>query len=169
MEIIQYCIPALIVLLATWIVMHKLFKNETEKRTWELKLKTQKEISSIRLRAYERLTLLLERTTPEHLLSEMPVAEMTVEQIQKRMIQTVKMEFDHNMSQQIYVSNDLWNKIILARDEVANFISAVTPQVAPDTPSLEYAKALIHAYKSNGTTPHQIALISLKDEVQALL
>ena len=169
MEIIKYCIPALIVLFATWIVMYKLFKNEAEKRAWEMKLKTQKEISTIRLRAYERLTILLERTTPEHLLSEMPIAEMTVDQIQKRMIQTVKMEFDHNMSQQIYVSDELWDKIILARNEVANFITAVTPQIAPETQGLEYAKMLIQAYKSNGTTPHQLALISLKNEVQALL
>lgn len=169
MEIIKYCIPALIVLLATWIVMYKLFKNEAEKRVWELKLKTQKEISTIRLRAYERLTILLERTTPEHLLSEIPVSEMTVLQIQQRMIQTVKMEFDHNMSQQIYVSDELWDKIILARDEVANFITAVTPQMAPETNGIEYAKVLIQAYKSNGTTPHQLALMSLKNEVQALL
>ena len=71
MEILAYSIPALIVLLATWLVMHKLFNNEQEKRLWELKRLSQKEISPIRLRAYERLTLLLERTTPERMLVEM--------------------------------------------------------------------------------------------------
>ena len=54
-EVIKYAIPSLIVLLATWIVMYKLFQNEQQKREWELKKAAQKEISPIRLRAYERL------------------------------------------------------------------------------------------------------------------
>ena len=69
-EVLKYCIPSLIVLLATWIVMYKLFKNEQQKREWELKKAAQKEISPIRLRAYERLALMLERTQPEHLLMD---------------------------------------------------------------------------------------------------
>ena len=48
--------------------MHKLFKNEEQKRLWELKRASQKEISPTRLRAYERLALLLERTQPEALV-----------------------------------------------------------------------------------------------------
>ena len=76
MEILAYSIPALVVLAATWLVMHKLFNNEQEKRLWELKRLSQKEISPIRLRAYERLTLLLERTTPDRMLMEMNLQEM---------------------------------------------------------------------------------------------
>ena len=83
MEILAYSIPALVVLAATWLVMHKLFNNEQEKRLWELKRLSQKEISPIRLRAYERLTLLLERTTPDRMLMEMNLQEMTIPQVQQ--------------------------------------------------------------------------------------
>ena len=64
----MFTIPALVVLISVWIVMNKLFKNEEEKRLWELKLASQKEISPTRLRAYERLALVLERTQPEALV-----------------------------------------------------------------------------------------------------
>ena len=77
-EILKYCIPALCVLLATWLVMRQFYKAEADKRLWELKRLTQKEISPLRLRAYERLALLLERTTPEHMLLELNLGEMTI-------------------------------------------------------------------------------------------
>ena len=87
LEILKYCIPAICVLLATWLVMHKFYKSETEKRLWELKKLSQKEISPLRMRAYERLTLLLERTTPEHMLIDINLSEMSILQVQQHPIQ----------------------------------------------------------------------------------
>ena len=125
MEILAYSIPALVVLAATWLVMHKLFNNEQEKRLWELKRLSQKEISPIRLRAYERLTLLLERTTPDRMLMEMNLQEMTIPQVQQQLLRTIRLEYDHNLSQQIYVSDEVWDKIIHARDEMGAFVTAL--------------------------------------------
>ena len=51
-----------------WLIQWSGFRNEEKKRQWELKRESQKAISPIRLRAYERLTLLLERTKPEHMI-----------------------------------------------------------------------------------------------------
>ena len=82
-EILKYCIPALCVLLATWLVMRQFYKAEADKRLWELKRLSQKEISPLRLRAYERLTLLLERTTPEHMLLELNLGEDIKREYQK--------------------------------------------------------------------------------------
>ena len=106
-EILKYCLPALCVLLATWLVMHKFYKSETEKRLWELKRLSQKEISPLRMRAYERLALLLERTTPEHMLLDVNLTEMTILQLQQHMMRTIRMEYDHNLSQQVYVSDEV--------------------------------------------------------------
>ena len=135
-EILKYCIPALIVLLATWIVMYKLFQNEQQKREWELKKAAQKEISPIRLRAYERLALVLERTQPEHLLMDLDVSQFTVPQLQQRLLQTIRLEFDHNMSQQIYVSEQVWDKIVAARGQMLAFVSAMAMPLPPESTSV---------------------------------
>lgn len=168
-EILKYALPALLVLVGLWIIQHFFFKNEAAKRLWELQRQSQKEITPTRLRAYERLTILLERTTPEHMLIEMNLVEMTKTQVQQRLLQTIRTEFDHNLSQQIYVSDDLWKKIILARDEMATFINSVAIQTPTECSALEYATSLINAYQNNGTTTHAIALAALKHEAAALL
>ena len=178
MEVIKYCIPALIVLLATWIVMYKLFKNEQQKREWELRRAAQKEISPIRLRAYERLSLVLERTQPEALvmgLSERleaageSLASLSIMKMQQELLRTVRLEFDHNLSQQVYVSDETWAKIIGARDEMAAFISTMAIQMPKESTSMDYTKVLMTAYRQNGETPHQMALEALKEEARGLL
>ena len=168
-EILKYCIPALIVLLATWIVMYKLFQNEQQKREWELKKAAQKEISPIRLRAYERLALVLERTQPEHLLMNLDVSQFTVPQLQQRLLQTIRLEFDHNISQQIYVSEQVWDKIVAARGQMLAFVSAMAMQLPPDSTSLDYAKTLLTAYSTNGETANETALHALKEEAARLI
>lgn len=168
-EILKYCIPALIVLLATWIVMYKLFQNEQQKREWELKKAAQKEISPIRLRAYERLALVLERTQPEHLLMDLDVSQFTVPQLQQRLLQTIRLEFDHNISQQIYVSEQVWDKIVAARGQMLAFVSAMAMQLPPESTSLDYAKTLLTAYSTNGETANETALHALKEEAARLI
>ena len=168
-EVIKYTIPALIVLLTTWIVAHKLFKNEEQKRLWELKRLSQKEISPIRMRAYERLALLLERTTPEHMLVDLDINNMSILQVQQRLMQVVRQEYDHNTSQQIYVSDEVWQAISEAREQTIAFINSIAAQMPANSTALDYAKVLITAYNTNGETATEKALQMLKDEARRLL
>lgn len=168
-EILKYCIPAICVLVATWIVMHKFYKSENEKRLWELKRLAQKEISPLRMRAYERLALLLERTTPEHMLIDLNLSEMTPLQVQAHLMHTIRQEYDHNLSQQVYISNEVWDMIENAKNQTIAFVNNIALQIPADSTALDYAKTLITAYRSNGDTPSELALQALKDEARSLL
>ena len=169
LEILKYCLPALCVLLATWLVMHKFYKSETEKRLWDLKRLSQKEISPLRMRAYERLALLLERTMPEHILMSLNLAEMTPLDLQTHMMQTIRQEFEHNISQQIYVSDEVWTMIENAKNQTIAFVNSIAQQMPVDSNALDYAKTLITAYRTNGDTPNDIALQALRNEAKTLL
>ena len=168
-EILKYCVPALCVLLATWLVMHKFYKSEAEKRLWELKRLSQKEISPLRMRAYERLSLLLERTTPEHLLIELNLGEMTILEVQQHLMRTIRLEYDHNLSQQVYVSDQVWDTIIAAREQMVAFINTMAQQMPPESTALDFAKVLITAYTSNGQTANDQAMQMLRSEARSLL
>ena len=168
-EILKYCIPALCVLLATWLVMRQCYKAEADKRLWEVKRLSQKEISPLRLRAYERLALLLERTTPEHMLLELNLGEMTVLQVQQHLIRTIRMEYEHNVSQQVYVTAEVWAMIQNAKEQTVAFVNSMVQQLPPESTALDYAKVMITAYSSNGDTPNELALQALKKEAQTLL
>lgn len=169
MEILKYILPSLIVLLATWLVLYQMLKREREQREWVLRKESNKELLPIRLRGYERLALLLERTTPEHLLRDMDINGLTVQQLQILLLKTIRMEFDHNLSQQIYVSDATWEAILLVEEEMISFVAAGAQQFAPDSPALPYAQQLITVYNTNGQTPNQAAQARLREEVRQLM
>ena len=158
-----------------WLIQYSQFRNEEKKRQFELKRESQKTISPIRLRAYERLTLLLERTKPEHMLMELRAKEpeallaWSIPQVQQYLLQTIRAEYDHNQSQQVYVSDEVWDMIINARDQMAAFVIAISAQLPKDATAQTYATALLTAYSSNGTTPTDKALEYLKNEAKEIM
>lgn len=176
MQTIIAIIATIVVLIfGFWLIQYSSFRNEQKKRQWELKRESQKAITPIRLRAYERLALLLERTKPEHMLMELRAKEpdamssWTVAQMQQYLLQTIRAEFDHNQSQQVYVSDEVWDMIINARDQTASFVIAIAAQIPPEANAQMYATALLTAYSSNGTTPTDKALEELKNEAKELM
>lgn len=167
--VLPYIILVAVMFLGFWALLHLQFRNKQRDRQWELKKDSQKVVAPIRLRAYERLTLLLERTKPEHMLVGTDLTNMTVPQVQQLLLQTIRLEFDHNQSQQVYVSDEVWDAILRARDQMAAFIISIAAQLPPDATAPMYAKALITAFNENGLTPTDKALEMLKDEAKSLM
>ena len=164
-----------VVIFGFWWIQYSQFRNEERKRQFELKRDSQKAVAPIRLRAYERLALLLERTKPEHMLMELrktdPEALNTwsIGQIQQYLLQTIRAEFDHNQSQQVYVSEEVWDQIINARDQMAAFVISIAAQLPPDATAQTYVTTLMTAFVSNGMTPTDKALEELKNEAKTLM
>ncbi len=175
MNILYFTLFAAILVLGIWLIQRTMYRHEEQKQLNELKHESQKSVSPIRLRAYERLTLLLERTTPEHMLLELQskeptaLATWTVPQLQQYLLQTLRSEYEHNMSQQVYVSDEVWTLIINARDQMAAFIIAMASQIPPQSNAQVYATTMLTAYTSNGETPSDKALSELKDEAKSLM
>lgn len=169
MEILKYTLPAVIVLVTAWIVLYKMLQEERDKRDFELKKNTRKEITAIRLRGYERLALLLERTTPKHMLRDMDVNGLTVRELQLLLLQTIRTEFDHNLSQQIYVSDVTWTAITIVEQELIRFVNTGALSFDANSNALPYAQQLITVYDTNGETPTQAALRNLREEARELL
>lgn len=173
--VLAIILTIVVLILGFWFIQYTSFRNEEKKRQWELKRESQKAVSPIRLRAYERLALLLERTKPEHMLMELrknepdALAIWTVGQVQQYLLQTIRAEYDHNQSQQVYVSDEVWDMIINARDQMAAFVISIAGQIPPDANAQTYATTLLTAYASNGLTPTDKALEYLKNEAKELM
>ena len=173
--ILSIILTIVVLIFGFWLIQHSNFRNEERKRQWELKRDSQRVISPIRMRAYERLALLLERTKPEHMLMELRAKEpdalntWTIGQVQQYLLQTIRAEFDHNQSQQVYVSDEVWDMIINARDQMASFVISMAAQVPAGANAQVYATTLLTAYTTNGLTPTDKALEALKEEAKSLM
>ena len=167
-EILKYTVPALIVFLAAYLVLRTMIKNDEQKRNLELNLANQKTILPLRLQAYERITMLLERISPESLIMRVNKPNMTSQQLQNELISTVRAEFDHNLSQQVYISHEAWEMVKKARANVIQLINTASDQIRPDASSLTLSKKILEIIMEHKVTAVSSALSFLKKEVQEL-
>lgn len=168
LEILKYTLPAIIVLLASWLILKQLIKSDQHKRNYEIILKNQEMITPVRLQAYERLTLLLERITPEALIMRISTPKMKAKQLHTELLNTIRAEFDHNVSQQIYITNQSWEIIKNARTNIVKLINSTAQNVNPDSPAYELGKAILEEWVQLDKSPITIALEVLKKELKQL-
>lgn len=162
-EIIKVTLPALTVIWAVYIVLQK--QNEQRKNESVPQKEDKKIILSIRLKAYERLTLFMERISPEKLVQRQLKKGMTCGQLQMDLLRTIRNEYEHNLTQQLYISNEAWQTILLAKESIIQLINTSMTAVKAETPAFELSRIIIETYNSADTTPTEVAIGQLKKEV----
>lgn len=167
-EILKFTIPALIVFLTTYFVLNRMLANEHARRNFELRKLSVGQLTPVRLRAYERLTLLLERVQPEAMILRLNLQNLSNIELQTKLLQTIRDEFDHNVSQQIYVSPEAWMLVKNARENLVRIVNAAAAKVVPSEPAIALAQQLITLYSELPKTPTDLALDYLKNEVKSL-
>jgi hypothetical protein len=165
-EILKYTLPAIIVLIVSIVLIKQMVKNDQHKRNSEIALGNQKIITPVRLQAYERITLLLERISPESLVMRLNKPEYTTKQLQTELLNTIRSEFDHNVSQQIYISAQVWEIIKNARTNTIQLINGSASKVNPDSPAFNLSKVILENLVAQEKSPVSMALDALKSEVK---
>lgn len=123
LEILKFTIPGLIVFATAYFLL-KLYLDDRQKGNFLLQnIEAQKITLPLRLQAYERLILLCERVSLPALLLRVRAPGMTVNELRNALLLNISQEFDHNTSQQLYVSNTLWQIISLAKDQTLTLVS----------------------------------------------
>ena len=127
---------------------------------------SEKTIMSLTLQAYERLTLFLERISPPNLITRMSRPGQKVAQLQAVLLNNIREEYEHNMSQQLYVSNLAWSHIIRAKNEVELLINSAAAELDRNGEGKELAKAIVNKTIENQKNPVDQALYILKQELR---
>lgn len=167
LEIAKISIPGILVLLAAYYVLRDLLRNAERTRFYEMKKESAKALTPVKLTAYERLALFLERMKPESLLIRTQLPNMTVHELHIVLLNTIREEFEHNVTQQIYVGNDVWLLTRNAKDSLIQLINSIASDMPDDMPALELSKMVIERYNAVNETPIDLALNALKSEVKS--
>lgn len=168
LEILKYTLPAGIVFLTAFVLMRGLIRNNELRNQREIAESAGKTILPIRLQAYERLALLLERISPESLIMRVNKPGMGAKQLHAELLSSIRAEFEHNLSQQVYISNEAWERIRAARGNVINLVNAAADQVKEDASALTYSQKVFEQVLQLKTPPVQEALEFLKEEMREL-
>jgi hypothetical protein len=167
-EVLKYILPSLVVFATAYLMMRTYLEKEQQQIRLQLRLENSKRLTPIRLQAYERLVLLMERISPESLIPRVYQKDMTPEQFHYALVTTVRKEIEHNLSQQIYVSNEAWEAVKSAKENVLKLINTVAADKEASKDVQKMSRIIIETYASVETTPTEAAIQILKQEVQEL-
>jgi hypothetical protein len=123
-DILKITLPALIVFFTAWVLLRNLIKNDQDKRRQEVVLQNSRTVTPIKLQAYERIVLFLERISLESLLVRVSSADMSAQQLHSALLNAIRNEFEHNLSQQIYMSQQAWEVVRNARSNMIKIINS---------------------------------------------
>lgn len=167
LDILLYILPAAIMGAISFNFFKSFLSNEQKRRHFELLKENQKQALPIRLQAYERLALFLERINPSKLLVRIAPFNSDKLEYANLLVQHIEQEFDHNLSQQIYISDNTWTIILTAKNTTIQIIRqhAATISIS-DAQSLR--EAILNSL-STSDAPSNFALSFLKKEVSDVI
>lgn len=172
-DIAKYVLPSLVALAFVYMIVRAFIEDESVRRNQEsnrLLIFEQRKVSlPLRLQAYERIIVFLERIHPFSLLQRVYQPNMLVAELQLELIKTIRLEYEYNLSQQMYINDDAWQMVATAKEETIKVINTFASQMPDDTDGIELNKAIFNYYiQSNQEVPVQIAINFVKSDVKKL-
>jgi hypothetical protein len=168
-DILMITIPAVIVFLTAWVLLRNMFRNDQDKRRQELIMQNSRTVVPIRLQAYERIVLFLERTSLESLLVRTNTPGMSAAQLHTALLNSIRSEFEHNLSQQIYMSQQAWEVVKNARSNTIKIINTEFEKTPRRSSGLEFSRQLLERVMEIEKEPTKTAIDYIKNEISRML
>lgn len=167
LELLFYTLPALITGGVAYYLFKSYFSDQQNTRRWLVQKENQKLGLPLRLQAYERLALFLERINPNKLLLRVTPINDDKYDYESLLIHHIDQEFEHNLAQQIYISNECWTIILTAKNTIIQNIRKTTMNERVTDAHKLRETILNDLYDSESATT--VALSYLKNEVTSFL
>ncbi|MBN2214621.1 MAG: hypothetical protein JW723_10280 [Bacteroidales bacterium] len=167
-EILKILLPCLVFFLMILFLVNKYFKEENRKRHHQIKTKNQEIVTPLKLQAYERIILFLERISPDNLIVRVDKPGYTCKQLHAELINTIKAEFEHNLTQQLYISVGVWEEVKNARAHLVYLINSAFEKTKPDQPSMHLSRQIFDMMVKEQRLYTTEAIKQIKEEMSSL-
>lgn len=166
LEILSFTIPAIITGLVAMYFFKTYTDNEEKRRKFLLLKDRQSKALPLRLQAYERMALFLERISPEKLLVRIKPGGENPLDYQNKLILNIEQEYEHNLAQQIYMSEACWNSIVTAKNATIQLIRMSNASTEVETADELREKIIQNVMEKDN--PTKVSLSYLKSEVRKI-
>jgi hypothetical protein len=159
-------IPASVVLYAVFLTVRSFIAKEIELKKLEVRAKSIEAILPARLQAYERITLFLERISPQNLLIRLSDPAYSAREFQKLLLDEIRNEYNHNVSQQVYMSEAVWNMVKNAKEDLLLLINDASSKMTVDSKSIDLSRKIFEITLEKKVDPLGHAISEVKKEIQ---
>ncbi len=167
-DFLQLLVPAALVLYAVYLIVRSFLQKEFDKKLVDLKISHSDTIMPLRLQAYERICLLLERISPNNMLLRMSDPAYNALEFEQLILKEIREEFNHNLSQQVYMSEEAWEKVRSMINEVIAVVNQSSVGMTVEQNSVDLSQKIFERMIALDRDPVGEALSLCKKEIQQL-
>ncbi|WP_017257276.1 DUF7935 family protein [Pedobacter arcticus] len=167
-DLLKYTLAGLFVFFTAYFVLKSHFDTYYNLKALDYKILVAKDMLPLKLQAYERMTLFVERINPSNLMLRLHQPGMTAKEMQSLVLTEVKAEFQHNISQQLYISADAWNIIKRVKDDTIGLLNQAVGNLNPDASAVELSKLIFVKLDELEENPYDLALLVMRNDLQDL-
>ncbi len=168
LQLLMITIPAVLVFIATYFILNKFLKRDYEEKWLKIQRERGEKWENAQLSAAERMVLFCERIYPDNLLTRLSPSRKKAKIFHLELLLAIQQEFDHNLTQQIYLSNSLWKIINLAKQEIIEIISIAAEKVDKDADAINLAHTIQGLYSQLEKSAVPVAINAIKKEMNEL-
>jgi hypothetical protein len=167
-DALMFTLPGAITGATAYLLINKYLKEQSRKDAMALRREAMKVTTPVRLQAYERVILLLERIEPSSAVNRLVTPNKSSKQMQLDLIRTIQEEYNHNIVQQIYMSGEAWELVKKAKDDAIKLITLAGRKTKDDDSAYQFSKTLIEVQSEEELYTSKHAIESLKREVRRM-
>jgi len=168
LDILKYTVAGIGVV---WVALY-LFKPYLDKaeqiQVLELKRAVSSQTLPLRLQAYERVILFIERVNPASMLIRLNTPGLSAAELHMMVITEIRNEFQHNVTQQIYVSVRVWNVVKRVKDDTLALVNNTIKALPPDASGTEMSKTILIHLSKLEQDPYEIATGLVRQDIEEL-
>lgn len=165
-EFIKILVPASVVLYGAYLLVRMFIQKEVDLKKLEVRSRSIETILPNRLQAYERMALFLERISPQNLLVRLSASGMTSKEFHQLLLSEIRNEYNHNVAQQVYMSENVWSLVKNAKEDLILSINDAAGEMTMDSTSLDLSRKIFEKSMNKQVDPIAHALTELKKEIQ---
>jgi hypothetical protein len=165
-DLAKVLLPATIFLYGMYLLVRSFINRDIELRRLEVRSRAIETILPNRIQAYERVCLFLERISPQNMLLRLNTPGIPAREFHRMLLDEIRNEYNHNVSQQIYMSEDVWNLVKNAKEDLIIQINEASQSMPQEATSLDLAKKIFELAMDKKIDPMGHALSEVKKEIQ---
>lgn len=167
-DLLKITIPAALMLYLSYLLVRSFLQKQLDEIAFSVRQKNQEIVVPIRLQAYERIILLLERITPSNLLGRLGSSDYSADEFQQILIHEIRNEFNHNLSQQVYMSDSSWTYVSTAVEQTISLINSSSNSLPEGAKGIDLAKAILEMGAGEHIDAPNQAIKFIKEEIQTI-
>lgn len=165
-DVIKYFVAGMCIFGAIYYILKPQQERAEKFQLLEFRKSLNAQTLPLRLQAYERVVLFIERTNPANMLIRLDSTSYSAAELHNIIMSEIRNEYQHNVTQQIYVSSRAWGILRRVKDDTMSIITNAKKGLPDHATGMDLSRVVLTHLSQLENNPYDIALAVVREDME---